>query len=113
MEWGPFILAPRRGRGGRGFGQFSEGSRGNDPDYPAGRGRGRRGFGRGDVSAHVPPENDSSQGGGNHLQQSWRWNSTLNKEDTVVGTLGLIEATDKNPSFLIGSHTFWYITYNA
>jgi hypothetical protein len=63
LEWGPFILVPRRGRGiGRDFGQQSDENRGN-AFHPTGRGRG--GFGRGD-------------GGRGNFEQSWRWNASEN-----------------------------------
>ena len=74
FEWGPFILAPRRGRGGtrgsgRGFGRGHGGGRG-DERFSARGGRG--GFDRGE------------HGGNNSARElleitdpsiSWRWNS--------------------------------------
>ncbi|KAE8803158.1 superoxide-generating nadph oxidase heavy chain subunit b [Hordeum vulgare] len=78
LEWGPFILAPRRGRGnGRGAGQQRDGGRGRGdlPNHPE-FGRGRGGFGRGDGDRGTMARfNGAANEDFDPAQQSWRWNS--------------------------------------
>ena len=72
LQWGSFILAPRRGRGvGRDTGRQGGASRG---DHMSGRGRG---FGRGGDggSAHPRSEMDKNTEFSFPRDVSWRWNS--------------------------------------
>ena len=74
LQWGPFILAPRRGRGGahgagRGFGRGRDGSRGNERFSSRG---GRGGPGRGDFNSNTNKENSNLDEFDSSI--SWRWN---------------------------------------
>ncbi|CAM0904917.1 unnamed protein product [Alopecurus aequalis] len=79
LEWGPFILAPRRGRGGgRGPGQRDAGREGPFTAYDRG---GRDGFGRGRGTTDDPRDRNTCDSNGNIFQAtSWRWNSIQNNQ---------------------------------
>ncbi|XBI71926.1 hypothetical protein VPH35_066002 [Triticum aestivum] len=87
MEWGPFILAARRGANanrtpGRGYGRSSErdagvfGDEGDVNDYGRGRGTDRSHVrGRGNEHQNFVPTLDPT-GRGQFMQKSWRFNAT-------------------------------------
>ncbi|KAE8782657.1 hypothetical protein D1007_43923 [Hordeum vulgare] len=75
FEWGNFILALRRGRGG-GRGGRSNGGRGKD-DRPFGPTNGR---GHGDEEDYGPGAFGRGRGHGLHEFANWRYNNTYNRQ---------------------------------
>lgn len=88
MEWGPFIMAPKRGRGGRGRGSGRGNGRGGQGNFDAdpsgnfgrGRGAGRAGtqYEKWTYNAAFNPEGDPETvdaAMGQHLVKSWRFNA--------------------------------------